>query len=196
MLLLKVLTQYLTTTDKQMRSTQQSLGKVTSDENAHFGHPLSLFGSPHSPIAMTATKKTLLVIGSAVGVVVLVFAGFLAMFYSSMVSTVMTKRSPDRQHTAKLTRVDGIDVIFKVTIDGTRVYSSPDFAPVSADFREQLIWGSDSMAVVLEVAGRRIYGYHVGEKRSLTDSELHQVHLTPFEELRFEGTLPKDVVAR
>jgi len=145
---------------------------------------------------MTTTKKTLLIIGSVVGVVVLGFAGFVAMFYFSMVSTVMTKRSPDRQHTAKLTRVQGIDVNFKVTVDGTRVYGSPDFAPVRADFREQLIWDTNSVAVILEVAGRRIFGYHVAEKRSLTDSELHQIHLTRFEELRFEGTLPKDVVTK
>jgi len=140
---------------------------------------------------MTATKKTLLIVGSIVGVAALLFAGFLAMFYFSMVSIVMTKRSPDRHHTAKLSRVDGIDVNFRITVDGTRVYSSPDFRPVSADFREQLIWDTDSQAVVLEVAGRRIFGYHVGDKRPLTNSELLNFHLTPFEELRFEGTLPK-----
>lgn len=145
---------------------------------------------------MTTTKKTLLVIGSVVGVAVIAFAAFLAMFYFGMVSTVMIKRSPDRQHTAKLSRVQGIDVNFRVTVDGTRVYGSPDFAPVRADFREQLIWDTNSQAVVLEVAGRRIFGYHVREKRSLTDMELLKIHLTPLEELRFEGTLPKDVVTR
>lgn len=142
------------------------------------------------------TKKTVFIIGSVVPVVVLGFAGFLAMFYFSMVSTVMTKRSPDRQHTAKLTRVQGVDVNFKVTVDGKRVFGSPDFAPVHADFREQLIWDTNSAAVVLEVAGRRIFGYHVGEKRPLTDSELHEIRLTPFEELHFEGKLPKEVVTK
>ena len=122
------------------------------------------------------------------------FAAFVAMFYFGMVSTVMTKRSPDRQHTATLSRVQGIDVNFRVTIDGTRLYGSPDFAPIRADFREQLIWDSNSQAVFLEVAGRRIFGYHVVKKRTLTDSELLEIHLTPFEELRFEGTLPQDVI--
>jgi hypothetical protein len=145
---------------------------------------------------MTTTKKTLLVLGSVVGVAALALAGFVAMFYFSMVSTVMTKRSPDRQHTAKLSRVQGIDVNFRVSIDGSRVYGSPDFAPVRADFREQLIWDTNSQAVVLEVAGRRIFGYHVGEKRPLTDPELSKIHLTPFEELRFEGPLPKETVTR
>jgi hypothetical protein len=143
---------------------------------------------------MTTAKKTLLVVGSVVAVAAL--ASFLAMFYFSMVSTVMTKHSPDRQHTAKLTRVQGIDVNFRLAVDGRRVYGSPDFAPVHADFREQLIWDTNSQAVVLEVAARRIFGYHVGEKRPLTDSEIHTIHMTPFEELRFEGTLPKEMVTK
>jgi hypothetical protein len=145
---------------------------------------------------MTTAKKVVLVVGSAVGAAVLAFGAFLAVFYFSMVSTVMTKRSPDGQHTAKLTRVQGIDVNFRVSVDGTRVYSSPDFAPVPADFREHLIWGTNGQVVVLEVAGQRIFGYHVAEKRALTDSELLNVQFAPFGELRFEGTLPKETVTR
>jgi hypothetical protein len=145
---------------------------------------------------MTTAKKTVLIVVSVVGVVALAFAGFVAMFYFHMVSTVTTKRSPDRQHMAKLSRVDGIDVNFSVTVDGRGVYRSPDFAPVRADFREQLIWGTNSQAVVLEVAGRRVFGYDAVEKRALTESELLGVQYTPFEQLRFEGTLPKDVVTK
>src|SRR5690349_14231393 len=137
---------------------------------------------------MTTTKKTLLVIGSSGGAI-LGFAAFVATFYFSMVSTVITKRSPDKQHTAKLTRVQSIDVNFKLTVDGAHVYASPDFVPVRADFREQLIWDTNSEAVFVEVAGRRIFGYHVRDARPLTDAELYQIHLTPFEELRFEGSL-------
>ena len=85
---------------------------------------------------------------------------------------------------------------FFVSVDGSRVYGSPDFAPVRADFREQLIRDTNSQLVVLEVAGRRILGYHVGEKRSMTDSELAMIRLTPFEELRFEGTLPKEILPK
>lgn len=137
---------------------------------------------------MTTTKQTLLLIGSVVGVAVLGFAGLLAMFHFRMTSTVMTKYSPDRQHSAKLIRKQLIDVNFIVKVDGAAVYGSPDFRPVHADFREQLIWDTNSVAVVLEVAGRRIFGYHAGEKRPLKESELHRIHLTPFEELGFEGT--------
>jgi len=143
-----------------------------------------------------STKRAVLVVGSVVGVAVLAFAGFQAMYRFSMVSTVMTRRSPDGQHVAKLSRVQGIDVNFRVAVDGGRVYSSPDFAPVRADFREQLVWDTKSQVVMLEVAGRRIFGYHAGEKRPLTDSELLKVQLTPFEELGFEGTSPKEILNR
>jgi hypothetical protein len=141
---------------------------------------------------MTTTKKTLLIIGSIVALVVVGFGVFLAGFYFSTVSTVMTKRSPDGKHTAKLTRMQAIDVNFVVTVDGRRIYVSSDFAPVRADFREQLFWSADGAAVVLEVADRRIFGYHQVEKRALEDLELHQVRPTPFEQLRFEGKLPKE----
>jgi hypothetical protein len=144
---------------------------------------------------MTSVKQILLVIGSTIVVIALACACFVAMLYFSMVSTVMTKRSPDRLHTAKLTRCDGIDRIFSVTVDGVRVYDSPDFAPGPVDCREQLIWDTDSTAVVLEVAGRRLFGYHAGEKRALKDSELYSLRLTPFHELGFEGQVPEQVVA-
>lgn len=142
---------------------------------------------------MTTVKQILLVIGFTTVVAAIACACFIAMLYFSMVSTVMTKRSPDRQHTAKLTRCDGIDLIFSVKVDGIRVYDSPDFAPRTVDCREQLIWDADSTAVVLEVAGQRIFGYHVGEKRALRDSELYSLRLTPFHELGFEGELPKQL---
>ena len=143
---------------------------------------------------MTTTKKIVIVVGSVTGVVALLFAGFLALFYFNMVSTVMKKPSPDGQHTAKLVRTRGIDVNFRVAVDGRTVYGSPDFAPVRADFREQLVWDTNGQVVVLEVAGKRIFGYHAVEKRPLTDSELLKVQFTPFEELRFEGALPKEPV--
>ncbi|HEX3599595.1 MAG TPA: hypothetical protein VHU84_05595 [Lacipirellulaceae bacterium] len=138
---------------------------------------------------MTANKKVLLTIGCLVaGAAIL----FVAAFYFSMVSTVMTKTSPDGLHTAKLVRVRGIDVNFNVTVDGLQVFNSPDFAPVHADFREQIVWDADSKAVVLEVGGQRIFGYHANERRELSDAELLDVQFTPFSEFRFEGVLPTE----
>jgi len=145
---------------------------------------------------MTTTKKALLIGCSLVGAAALALVGFREILHFTMASTVMTKSSPDGQHTAQLNRMQAIDVNFLVSIDGDRVYGSPDFAPIRADFREQLIWDTNSQAVVLEVAGRRIFGYHVSEKRPLTDPELSTIHLTPFEELGFEGTMPAAAVTQ
>lgn len=139
---------------------------------------------------MTSTKKLIVVGSSVLGVVALAIVGFAAILYLSFTSAVMTKRSPDGQNSAKLIRVQAIDVNFRLIVDGKCVYISPDFAPTHADFREQVIWSPDSSAVVLEVANRRVFGYHVREKRTLTEVELADVQFTPFEDLGFEGELP------
>jgi len=144
----------------------------------------------------STTKRTVIIVGAVLGVALLALVGSLVMFLFSVVSTGMTKRSPDGQHVARLSRVEGSDVSFKVTVDGSSVYSSPDFASVRADFREQLVWDDKSQVVMLEVAGQRIFGYHADEKRPLVDSELLRIQVTPFEELRFEGTLPKEIMTR
>ncbi len=102
---------------------------------------------------MTASNRALLTIGCLIGGAAIVLVLLVAAFYFSIVSTVMTKVSPNGQHSAKLVRIDGIDVIFRVFVDGRRVYSSPDFAPARADFREQIVWSADDNIVVLEVGG-------------------------------------------
>ena len=103
----------------------------------------------------------------------------------------MTKKSPDGNHLAKLTRVTGIDVNFRVYLDGDRIYGSPDFAPVRFDFREQIMWDTTGQLLILEVAGKRIFGYHVTQRRSLRDDEISAAELPPFQDYRYEGTLPK-----
>ncbi|MEX2308218.1 MAG: hypothetical protein WD738_11525 [Pirellulales bacterium] len=145
---------------------------------------------------MTASKKALLTVGCVIGGAAILFVLIVAAFYFSVVSTVMKKASPDGQHTAKLVRIDGIDVIFRVVVDGRRVYSSPDFAPVGADFREQLVWSANDNIVVLEVGDERIFGYDAVEQRELSDSELFNVQFTPFAELGFEGELPSEAGGR
>ncbi|MCU1288550.1 MAG: hypothetical protein JWN60_779 [Acidobacteria bacterium] len=55
-------------------------------------------------------------------------------------TTIETKYNVAETHKAKLVRHDGIDVNFKVVVDGEPVYWSADFAPVKEDFREHLIW--------------------------------------------------------
>jgi hypothetical protein len=123
---------------------------------------------------MARRKSPILQIGAVFGIGLLVCVGLGALWFVSLSSTVMTKRSPDGRHTATLTRIQGIDVNFRVKVDGKLVYDSADFAPESADFREQINWDADSRVVVLEVADR-------------SDSELRAVEFTPFEKLGFEG---------
>lgn len=111
-------------------------------------------------------------------------------FYWITPHTVMIKYSPDRKHTAKLARAKGIDLNFLVYVDSQKVHHSPDFAPTDADFREQIVWSIDSQSVILLVAETRLFGYHVQEKRALSDSELFKARLPGLKELRFEGTVP------
>lgn len=118
----------------------------------------------------------------AAGVAVTLVATF-----TPWTSSVMSKESPDGRHSARLDRVDGFDVMFEVVVDGRRVYRSFDFAPGPFDFRENIYWTADSRIVVLEVAGRRLYGYDVVDRRELTEPQLAEIQLTPFEDLGYEG---------
>jgi hypothetical protein len=140
---------------------------------------------------MKVSIKALVTVGCLI-LLALIASGL----YFSVVSTVMKKASPDGNHTAKLVRIDGIDVIFRVVVDGRRVYSSPDFAPASADFREQIVWSTDNNIVVLEVGDERIFGYDAIGRRELSEAELLNVQFTPFTELGFEGELPSEAVSK
>lgn len=144
---------------------------------------------------MTASSKALFTVGCLIGGAAILFALIAAGFYFSFVSTVMKKTSPDGRHFAKLVRIDGIDVIFRVVVDGRQVYSSPDFAPTSADCREQIAWTANNSVVVLEVGGERIFGYDAVERRELSNAELLDVQFTPFTELGFEGEVPNETVS-
>ncbi len=143
---------------------------------------------------MTAVTKVLVSVSAMLGGLTIVLVALGVLFLYRMSSTVMTKSSPDGKHFAKLTRVDGIDLIFNVSVDGKHVYQSPDFAPTAADCREQVVWASDSQAVVLLVAEQRLFGYNVKKGRSLTNSELLDVRVPQIADLGFEGTLPIPVV--
>lgn len=136
---------------------------------------------------MNSAKKSICV---AVVLVIVVTLTTVTGLYFTFVTHVMTKSSPDGLHTAKLHRINGIDVNFKVTVDGESVYSSADFAPVDADFREQIVWNIDGNIVVLEVGGERLFGFDAAKKQSLTDDELRTVQFTALDELGYEGTLP------
>ena len=124
----------------------------------------------------------------APGVVV---AGVVAIWSLVGFRTVEVRYSPDRRHKAILQRCGGIDVNFRVIVDGREVFPSPDFAPVALDFREKLIWDRTGSHVVLEVAGERIFGYDASHSRDLTADELLAIEYPSFAEFRFEGELPR-----
>ena len=126
-------------------------------------------------------------------VIIVIIGGlFAAFYYLFMPKTIQSKTNLNGSHTAKLVRHDGIDVNFKVVVDGERVYYSPDFAPVDFDFREQIAWDKTGNIVILEVAGKRLFAYDVEQKRQLSDDELLSVEYTPFYEYRYEGKLPEE----
>jgi len=116
--------------------------------------------------------------------------GIALVFYFSHVTTVQRKTSPDGFHRAKLVRHGGIDVDFEVVIDGESVFRSADSAPVKHDFREQINWDASGNQVILEVAGQRLFGYDVQQKRKLSDQEILGAKYAPFSDYGFEGLLP------
>ena len=112
-----------------------------------------------------------------VNVILLMILAFYAIW---PVRELQTLYSPDRDHWARLLRVDGFDRIYFVKVDGVRVYTSPDFAPSNdVPFRETLFWDATGKVVVLEVARHRIFGYDVSRSRELTDEELLAVAAPP-----------------
>ncbi len=139
--------------------------------------------------------RQILPVAIALGVVAPAAVGALVLWLYSLVTwTVMKKASPNGQHTAKLVRTQGIDVNFRLSVDGHRIYVSPDFSPADREFRAQIAWNKLSNIVVFEVAGERLFSYHADEKRSLTDSELLAVEFASLRDLRYEGTIPREAV--
>jgi hypothetical protein len=137
-------------------------------------------------------KGILTVLGSLILAALLFVGGLLLMVRKEFTATEMTKESPDRQHQAKLAKSSGIDVNFRVFLDGQFIFGSPDFAPLRADFREQIVWDKTGRFLLLEIAGERVFGYDVGNRRELSDAEVLAVEFVPFAELGYEGKLPKD----
>lgn len=137
-------------------------------------------------------RKTLRVAGATFAVVVVGSGPTLALWLWLRPSTVQVRRSPDGHHKAVLKRVQRIDLNFIVTLDGTQVFWSPDFAPTRLDCRERLAWDRTGKRVVLEVAGERLFGYDAELGRQLSHEELASVAFPSLSELHFEGELPTE----
>lgn len=129
-------------------------------------------------------------IGLVLLAIIVLIGGLVILVYKSIVQTIEVEPNPDGSHYGKLFRHNGIDINFRVQVDGNDVYYSPDFAPVEHDFREQISWDKSGHNLILEVAGKRLFGYNAAEKRPLTDDELRTAEYVPFSEYRYEGKLP------
>jgi len=133
---------------------------------------------------------------------------FLLCFYVFPTRTVQILHSPDNTHKAVLKRLDGIDLNFWVIVDGQKVYSSPDFAPNRRlNFRERITWDKTGRILILEVAGRRLFGYSADARKALSDAELMSAKYTPESnaeyapeanewEYGFEGEWPEDRIKK
>ncbi len=121
-------------------------------------------------------------------------------FFVFPTRTVQILPSPDNIHQAVLERLDGIDLVFFVTVDGRKVYSSPDFAPNRrVVFRERIVWDKTGDTVILEVTGKRLFGYNAQTQRAISDAELMSIEYAPEPnecEYGFEGEWPEERVKR
>ena len=139
-------------------------------------------------------RSTTIVLTTSVLLVVLAGGAYVTLRRLFPVETLteIRKTSPDRKHVAELvTREAGFAVNAVVRVDGAVVYSSPDFAaPATADFQERLVWDRSGAVVVLEIGGKRFFGFHTGEGRRLSESELGRVQFSSFDELRFTDDAP------
>jgi len=140
------------------------------------------------------TKILLFVLGA---ILIWHLFGFIyIVFFMFPVRTVQTLYSPDGKHKAVLKRMDSIDLNFTVKVDGTKVYTSPDFAPnKKVDFQERLVWDKTGTVVVLDVTGRRLFGFDIKNQKSLSDTELMLVEYPPEPnqwEYGFEGVWPEN----
>jgi hypothetical protein len=101
--------------------------------------------------------------------------------------------SPNRKYEAVLERQDFIDLNFRVSLNGKSIYRSPDFSPNhSLAFRESLTWDDSGTILVLEVGGRRLFGYDIAQSQRLTDASLLRVKVSPvpLDKYGFEGKWP------
>ncbi len=105
--------------------------------------------------------------------------------------TIQVLQTTDRKHTAELNRLYGyIDVNYKITVDGTKVYWSPDFAPrKDCAFREWITWDEKQKNIVFIAANRILFAYNLDSQAPVPQTELSSlvIPFTPLQELGFEG---------
>ena len=128
--------------------------------------------------------------------------GFLAaMAWQSLKATSCSRAvqyldSPNHTHHAILGRRGAfIDLNSEVRLDGRVIYVSPDFSPDrTIPYRETLLWDDTGNRLILEVLGRRLFGYDASQNRRLTDAELPKAKVSPVPASGgvFEGRWPEN----
>ncbi len=147
---------------------------------------------------MKKISKNILIILTIIILVSLCY--FISIFISGSflfpTSTVQVLYTPNRDNIAVLKRTDGIDLNFKLFVNGQKVYSSPDFAPDRRiDFKERIVWDKSGNIIILEVAGKRLFGYNIKTNKPLSDKDLLSIEYAPdpdISSLGFEGEWPED----
>lgn len=86
---------------------------------------------------------------------------------------IQVLRTPDLEHVAKLHRLYGyIDVNFKITLDGNKIYHSRDCAPdASLPFRETLAWDASGKVLVFQLADQIVFAFDTALQRELYPGE-------------------------
>lgn len=94
---------------------------------------------------------------------------------------LQTLSAPETNHTATLLKKHNLaDINFIVKVDGIKVYTSPDYIGFPDHlYRETLVWDKSGKIVLLELMGKRVFGYNAEEKREITKSELGNYVFSP-----------------
>lgn len=147
---------------------------------------------------MKRISKNILIILTVIVSVLLFYAVsiFIMVLIMFPTRTVQVLYTPSWDNKAVLKRTDGIDLNFIVKVNGRKVYSSPDFAPdTRIDFKERIVWDKSGTVIILEVAGKRLFGYDIKIQKPLSDKDLLSIEYAPdpdISNLRFEGEWPED----
>lgn len=136
-------------------------------------------------------KKFVLFIGIFV-------AGGIALFILQKASTVIgewriiqTIQTTNKAHTAELRRLYGyIDVNFQIIVDGRKVYTSPDFAPVyDRPFREWIAWDENQKNLVFIVADQILFAYNLDTHAQISKDKFDSLAIPRYtlRDLQYEG---------
>ena len=144
-------------------------------------------------------KKFLIFVGGITLVAMALSAVIIVLTWAGMTKRythpIQELKSPDGSHTARLGKKMWIDLNYFILLDGNRIYTSPDFRPPrSTPYRETLLWDQSGRYLILEVAGRRLFGFDVENHKEINPQTLLSLPIPSISihEVGFEGTWPEN----